>query len=70
VSQVVFFMVKIIYLVMSNWFIAANVVATNSCASMINCKAKLMNSTAKPNNSIANRPNYVAKVMNSTVNRM
>ena len=39
---------------MSNWFIAANAFATNSCANTINCKAKLIDLTTKPNNSIAN----------------
>ena len=42
-------MVKIIYLVMSDWFITANVVVTNYCA---NSNAKLMNS-------IVNRPDSI-----------
>ena len=57
VSQVIFFIVKINYLVMSDWFIADNVVVTNSCANATN--AKQMN---------PNRPNSIEKVTNSSIN--
>jgi len=60
-------MVKIIYLVTSGWFIAANVIVTNSCANMGNSNAKLTNSTAKLTNSIANGLNSIAKAIKFTV---
>jgi len=68
VSQVVFFMVKTIYLVLSNWFIAANIVVMNSYTNTMDSNAKLMNSIAKSTNSIANRLNSIAKATNSTTN--
>ena len=60
VSQVVVFMMKINYLVMNDWFIAANVIVMNSCANVTNSNAKLMNLTAKPTNSIANVMDSIA----------
>ena len=52
VSQVVFSMAKMAYLVMSGWFIAVNVIMMNSCANATNSNAKVMNSIAKPTNQI------------------
>ena len=67
-SQVVFFMVKTVHLVMTSWFLAANVTVTNLCANAMNSNAKALNSIAKPTNSIANRPNSIAQAINSTAN--
>ena len=69
VSQVLFSMAKMIHLVMNSWFLAVNVVMTNSCANATNSNAKATKSIAKPTNSIANRTNSTAKVTNSTANR-
>ena len=41
VSQVVFSMAKMIHLVMSGWFIAVNVIMTNSCTNVMNSNAKV-----------------------------
>ena len=66
VFQVVFSMAKMIHLMMSGWFLAVNVVMTNSCANATNSNAKATKSIAKPMNSIANGTNSTAKAMNST----
>ena len=58
VSQVLFSMAKMIHLVMSDWFIAVNVI-------MMNCCANVTNSVAKPTDSIANWMKSTAKVTNS-----
>ena len=60
-SLVVFFMVKMVRLVMRSWFIAA---VTNSCANRMNSDVKAMNSIAKTMNL---RPK---SIVNSTVNGM
>ena len=70
VSQVVFSMAKIIHLVMSGWFIAANATMTNYCVNATNSNAKVTNSIAKAMNLIANGMNSTAKATNSTANGM
>jgi len=64
VSQVVFFMVKIIYLTMSDWLIAASTVVMNSCANITNSNAEPTNSTAKLIKSIAKVMNSITKPYN------
>ena len=43
VYQVVFSMAKMIHLVMRSWFLAVNVVMTNSCANTTNSNTKGQN---------------------------
>ena len=61
VSQVVFSVAKIIiYFVVGNQFIAANVVVTNYYAKVLNSNTNL---TAKPMNSIAKVTNSIASTI-------
>ena len=67
VSELVFSMAKMIHFMMSGWFLAVNVVMTNSCANTMNSNVKVTKSIAKGKKSIAKLMNPIANGTNSTV---